>query len=156
MVPKWKLRERFAQFVDGRSMGPIVSSKEAAVAASNPKARRTRRYPDSLERVAERARAMASLGELSSARLALEGEAIARGDEATLAALRDRRRRPPEPREPILEEVISSQPHSSRSTRIGFCTMCEVQKKGATAGPSGMTCDHLMPVGTASCFLPKL
>ena len=106
LVPKSKLRERFAQFADGRWMDLIVSSREAAVAAS----RRTRRCTDSLERRAERARAMAALGELSSAHLALEGEAIVRGDEATLAALRDRRRRPPEPREPIPEEVLHHQP----------------------------------------------
>ena len=110
LVPKSKLRERFAQFADGRWMGSIVSSREAAIAASNAKARRTRRCPDSLERRAERACAMAALGELSSARLSSEGEAIARGDGTTLAALRDRRRRPPEPREPILEEVLHHQP----------------------------------------------
>ena len=147
LVPKSKLRERFAQFADGRWMDLIVSSREAAVAASNAKARRTRRCPDSLERRAERARAMAALGELSSARLALEGEAIARGDEATLAALRDRRRRPPEPREPIPEEVLHHQP----ATQVAFDNdwilhNVRSSKKGAAAGPSRMTCDHLMPL----------
>ena len=43
LVPTSKLRERFAQFADGRWMDLIVSSKEAAVAASNAKARRARR-----------------------------------------------------------------------------------------------------------------
>ena len=147
LVPKSKLRERFAQFADGRWMDLIVSSREAAVAASNAKARRTRICPDSLERRAERARAMAALGELSSARLALEGEAIARGDEATLAALRDRRRRPPEPREPIPEEVLHHQP----ATQVAFDNdwilhNVRSSKKGAAAGPSRMTCDHLMPL----------
>ena len=102
----WKLFFMLPRFADGRWMDLIVSSREAAVAASHAKARRTRRCTDSLERRAERARAMAALGELSSDRLALEGEAIARGDEATLAALRDRRRRPPEPREPIPEDGL--------------------------------------------------
>ena len=49
------LRERFAQFADGRWMDLIVSSREAAVAGC----------PDSLEGRAERARAMAALGQLS-------------------------------------------------------------------------------------------
>ena len=146
LVPKSKLQERFAQFADGRWMDFIVQW-EAAVAASNAKARRTRRCPDSLEGRAERARAMAALGELSSARRALEGEAIARGDEATLAALRDRRRRPPEPREPIPEEVLHHQP----ATQVvfdndWFLHNVRSSKKGAAAGPSGMTCDHLMPL----------
>ena len=69
LVPKSKLRERFVQFADDRWMDLIVSSREAAVAASNAKARRTRRCTDSLERRAERARAMAALGDFSPSRI---------------------------------------------------------------------------------------
>ena len=95
----------------------------------------------------ERARAMASLGELSSARLTLEGEAIDRGDEATLAALRDRRRRPPEPREPIPEEVLHHQPAAQLAfDNDWFLLSVRSSKKRTATGPSGMTCDNLLPL----------
>ena len=62
------------------------------------KSRRSRTSTESVERRAERARVLAAMGELSSARLAVEGEAVVPGDQASLESLRDRRRRPPEPR----------------------------------------------------------
>ena len=62
-------------------------------------------------RRAERAHVSATMGELSSARFALEGEAVAPGDQATLGSLRDRRRRP-EPREPIPQEILDHRPRA--------------------------------------------
>ena len=61
LIPKSKLRERFANFADGRWITLFVSSREAAFAASISKTRRARRCPDSVDRKAERAREMASV-----------------------------------------------------------------------------------------------
>ena len=49
------------------------------------------------------------VGELSSARQALEGAAVAPGNRNTLALLQNARRRPPEPREPLPPELRFNQ-----------------------------------------------
>ena len=121
---KNKLRERFAQFADGRWITLILANREVCTTTNLLKRRRSRTNSDTNERRAKRARVLASLGELSAARQALEGAAVAPGDEITLAALRDRQRRPPIPREPILR----------------------ASKKGAAAGPFGTTSEHLFPL----------
>ena len=78
--------------------------------------RRSRYFADTVDRRAGRALVSATMGELSSAWLALEGEAVASGDQATLGSLRDRRRRPPEPREPIPQEI----PQTTGTLLLGF------------------------------------
>ena len=97
-MPKGHFRERFAQFAEGRWIVLISASREVSLAMATAKSRRSRTFGDTVERRAERAPILASMGELSSARLALQGEAVAPGDQAILDSLRDRRRRPPEPR----------------------------------------------------------
>ena len=104
------------------------------------KCRRSGTRSDTIERRAERARVLASLGELSAARQALEGAALAPGDEVTLAALRDRQRPPPEPREPIPHEIFEHHPeHQFALDNDWFLHNVRASKKGAAAGPSGMT-----------------
>ena len=94
----------------------------------------------------ERARLLAAMGKLSSARLALEGEAVAPGDQATLDSLRDRHRRPPELREPITPEVLNYRPEAPFTLNSElFLHNLRKSKKGA-AGPSGITSDHLFPL----------
>ena len=106
LIPKNRLRERFAQFADGRWIILILASWEVCTAASLLKSSKIANNPTRLSVRAERARVLASLvGELFAARQALEGAALAPGDEVTLAALRDRQRRPRERREPILHEI---------------------------------------------------
>ena len=77
LMPKSKLRERFAQFAQGRWIALISASREVSEAVAVVKSRRSRIFADTVERRAERARVLATMGELFSARLALEGEAVA-------------------------------------------------------------------------------
>ena len=136
-MPKSHLRERFAQFAEGRWTALISSSRDVSLAAATAKSRRSRTSADSVERRAERARILAAMGELSSARLALEGEAVAPGDQATLDSLRDRRRRPPEPQEPITPEVLNHRPEALFTLNSElFLHNLRKSKKGAAAGPS--------------------
>ena len=72
--------------------------------------RRQRTRVDSIEQRAERAQSSAELGELSSARLALDGASCALRNEQTLRALRDPRRRLVALREDLPDEVQSHQP----------------------------------------------
>ena len=53
-----------------------------------------------MKRRVDRVDALVHMGELSFARQALEGATLAFGTEATLNALRDPAKRPPEPRAP--------------------------------------------------------
>ena len=83
-----------------------------------------------------RAQMLVQLGELSSGRQALEAAAVAPGTLQTLQALRDPSRRPRrfEPATSLeLDEGLFSK--KLRSTR-----------RGAAAGPPGMTTDHLRPL----------
>ena len=134
LMPKSKLRERFAQFAQGRWIALISASRDVSFAVAVAKSRRSRNLADTVERRAERARVLASMGELSSARLALEGEAVAPSDQATLGSSRDRRRRPPE-----------TPKHSIRGpgSQTGGTLLVGLR---AAAGPSGMTNDHLFPL----------
>ena len=78
---------------------------------------------------------------------ALEGETVAPGDQATLDSLRDRRRRPPKPREPITPKVLYHRPEArfTLSSEL-FLHNLKKSKKGSAAGLSGITKDHLFPL----------
>ena len=102
---------------------------------------------ESVERRAERAQMFANIGELSSARQALEGSALAPGNLATLRSLTNPARRPARPREPMPQSVADH-----RATEAfpldseGFLRNLRVSKKGAAGGLSGMTVEHLRPL----------
>ena len=70
-----------------------------------------------MEERARKALRMVQLGELSAGRQALEGAAIAPGNDATLSASQDSERRPPEPREPLPFEIHDYQP--DREIQVG-------------------------------------
>ena len=72
--------------------------------------RRRRSQDDDLERRVSRGQALVHLGELSSARQALEGAAEARGSQQTLSALSDPSKRPPLLRDLLPEEVANHVP----------------------------------------------
>ena len=78
-------------------------AKEASV-------RKRRRGSSSDEAKAVRAEQLASLGELSAARRALEGAVLAPGTLATLAELTNPVRRPPRPRDPVPVEILEMEP----------------------------------------------
>ena len=96
LIPKNKLRERFALFADGQWITLLRQGQAAAEAHKAGVLRRRHRQVDSVEKRAERAQALVELGELSSARQALEGATCAPGDDMTRAALTNPARRPPE------------------------------------------------------------
>ena len=79
------------------------------------------------------------LGELSSARQALEGHAVAPGNDRTLQALRDPLRRPPAPRDPLQVDLQHFQPEVPFSLK-------QDRLLNLRAGPSGMIADHLRPL----------
>ena len=84
---------------------------------------------------------------MSSARQALEGAALAPGNEATLRQLTDASRRPPQPREPLPPEVLNHVPPVAFDLDEDvFNRNLRSSKKGAAGGPSCMTCEHLRPL----------
>ena len=87
--------------------------------------RRRRRPGDDLERRAARAEMLVHLGELSSARQALEGASVASGSNQSLAMLSDRL---PILRDPIPEEVTHHVPSSplelDEHRRSSICAFC--------------------------------
>ena len=105
-------------------------------------ARRRRRHRgDDVQKRAARAELKVALGELSSAKQALEEEEIAPGTRATLQQLTDESKRPRRSMDPVHPEITSHTP------RVPFALDCdEFLKRGAAAGPSGMTVEHLRPL----------
>ena len=95
---------------------------------------------------ADRALKLVQMGELSAGRLALDGAQVADGNQATLKALTDTRRRPPVPRAPLSQFVLESQPEVFSLDEGLFVQSLRSSRRGAAAGPSGMTADHLQPV----------
>ena len=66
---------------------------------------------------------------------------------ATLRALTDPGKRPPLPRTPLSREVADAQPSTAlQLDSIKFPTCLGKGRRGAAAGPSGMTSNHLFPV----------
>ena len=113
----------------------LETSLELSVQGATASCRRRRGQKDTVERRATRAFDLCQLGELSSVRQALVGAAIAPGNSRTQELLQDETRRPPEARSPIdrsLLEVELEEPFNL--------------DKGAVAGPSGMTAEHLKPL----------
>ena len=85
------------------------------------------------------------VGELSSARQALEGASLAPGTLATLGIFPNRRLRVP--RVPLSEEVQHAAPaRLFELDAVEFLTNLRKARRGAAPGPSGMTSDHLFPV----------
>ena len=71
---------------------------------------RRRNQVDSLEKRANRALSLVQLGELSAARVALEGAEVAPGTLATLRELTNPDRRPSRARQELSQEVVRSEP----------------------------------------------
>ena len=87
------------------------------------------------------------MGELSSARQALEGAAVAPGTEETREALQDPGKRPQEPYEPLPARLRNLEPDTQfQLDEDKFARNVRSAKRGAAPGPSGMTTDHLRPL----------
>ena len=93
---------------------------------------------------AARATALVHLGELSAAGRALTSEPLAPSTPDTLAELRDPERRPPVPYAALDAHVIQFRPAQACSlTQASFIAALRGARRGAAAGPSGMTNEHL-------------
>ena len=90
---------------------------------------------------------LVQMGEVSAARQALEGASLAPGNLATLGMLTDPTRRPPVPRSALSQEVRDTEPAEPVALDpLEFLTCLRKARRGAAAGPSGMTSDHLFPM----------
>ena len=120
-----------------------MASEQCDERAAISRSRSNRRAQDDLESRAARAEMLVSLG----ARQALEGAALAPRNQATLDALRDADRRPPRAREPLPDRVTSHvPPRVFDLDEQQFCRNLRSARRGAAAGPSGMTTEHLRPL----------
>ena len=105
----------------------------------------------------DRRAARASLGELSAASRALTAEPLADGNAATLAELRDPRRRPQTPVVPLSPEVLNhvpAEPCPLPDTLL--LANLRTARRGSAAGPSGMTNEHLRLMLDDPCDLGLL
>ena len=140
-----KLVERCAAFARGEWLALIKTCRadaESGNAATSH--RRQRDTSDDLSKRAKKALQLVQWGALSTARQALEGAAVARGSERTLAQLTDPVRRPELPRSPIAREFTEHNPHE----QVELCGEVLLKnlrssRRGVAAGPSGMTGEHL-------------
>ena len=82
-VSKNVLLDRFTKFAQGQWLDLLTQSVAASAAAIEMRSRRRRTGTDSVEKRAERAEALVCLGEISTARRALEASPVAPGTEAT-------------------------------------------------------------------------
>ena len=103
-----------------------------------------RRVHDNLESRAARAEALVHMGELSAARQALEGAAVAPGNRETLNALQNPVRHPPVLRDPIPQDILHVAPTEQFCLDFDtFTRNIRSARRGAAGGPSGMTAEHL-------------
>ena len=124
LVPRKKLEARFRQFQGGEWMQLLGEHPMEAHSRSTRRSRRSNN-DDEAQRAA-RALSRVQLGELSAARQALEGAAVAPGTLATLAALTNPEKRPPVPKQPITLTWHRSNPLNSFSwTPMRSWCVCE-------------------------------
>ena len=141
-VPKSKLVQRFDDFARGDWEKLFQSSNKCDEEASRAYTRKRRRQKpeDDITRRAARALALVQMGELSAGHLAP-------GNMETLRELRDPVRRPARIRQPLPPQVIDHMPDRPfELEEYRFAQVLRSSRKGAAAGPSGMTPDHLRPV----------
>ena len=144
-IPKAQLHRRIEVFSRGEWDSLLADGLESTSRSGQTFSRRRRRVNrDDLESRAARAEASVQMGELSSARRALQGAAIAPGIEATRAALSDPLRRPPVLRDPIPDDILNVVPRRQFVVDPEeFARNVRSAKRGAAGGPSGMTAEHL-------------
>ena len=144
-VAKEKLMERLEMFRAGR-WGQLLA-QQTVCKAGQLLSRRSRRGGPMTAQRADRALHLVQLGELSSARQALEGAEVAPGDRSTLAALQDPVRRPAIPRDPLPGDLLTHVPASIFELDKGkFSKNLRSARRGAAGGPSRMTVEHLQPL----------
>ena len=145
LVPRKKL-EGFEIFFSGQWKLLIDDSTDVSSQAASVRIRKRRRQNNDSQ--VARAETFAMIGELSAARQALESSGLVPGNRNTLNELRNRERRPPTARELLPPEVASRVPERPFDLdEEVFCRNLRSARRGAAPGPSGMTCEHLQPIG---------
>ena len=110
VVHRKKLEGRIRQFQEGDWIALLNDSANCAAQAKVASVRARRRDRSDEATRAARAPSLVQVGELSAARQALEGAALAPGNVTTLRALKDPAKRPPFPREELSVEVVRVEP----------------------------------------------
>ena len=145
LISKAKLSERFDKFVRGEWNQLIRASMQCDEIAVVSRRRKGRRGNDQEHR-ATRALNFVQVGELSSARQALERVEIAPGNDDTLKQLCDISKRPDRLRDPIPQEVLEYVPTIPFDLdETMFLMNVRFAKWGFAGGPSGMPVEHLCP-----------
>ena len=144
LISKGKLANRFSALSRGEWVILLESSARRDEQAAVPR-RRRRQQGDDLQKRAVRAELKVALGELSSARQALEGEEVGPRTRETLRSLTDESERPPCLRDPIpLEISDNSQPIPFVLDPDKFLkNVRSAKKRGSKTCPSGVTVEHL-------------
>ena len=125
----------------------MFQSEEWGAAARKGFQRRRRAQTDSLERRAKKAESLVLMGEVSAGRHALEGAPLAPGTQRTLDQLRDPVKRPTVPYAPLLEPMLHHQAERPfELDKTMFPKNLKRARRGAAAGPSGVTTEHLKAV----------
>ena len=125
----------------------LMSSEACDEKAAVSHRRRHRTGGLDLERRDLRAETPIQMGELSSARQALERADLAKGDRRTLGLLTDMNRRPDRLRDPLPEELTAYEPMAMFDLDEQlFARNLRSSRRGAAGGPSGMTTEHFRPL----------
>ena len=128
-IAKTKLIAQLEAFNRGEWINLVPASELCDDKVASARRRVSRRDQDNLESRSLRAEMLVSLGELSSARQALEGAELASRNQATLNALRDPTRRPPRARAPLPDRVMTHVPHSAFELRTPVQSQSPVHQK---------------------------
>ena len=140
-MPKARLRERVSMFAEGDVVTLLQTSLDASIKGTTARCRRRRGQTDTIQARAARALGLVYMRELSNARQALEGEALAPGTEKVLT---DEEKRRPVAREPVDPCVAEVDPAVPLDLDIDLLFQnVRNSRRGATGGPSGMTTAHL-------------
>ena len=119
----------------------------AASGQVSSRRRRRRQQVEDVDRRANRALSLVQMGELSAGRQALEAAVAAPGTQQTLDLLQDSSRRPPHPRAAMPNHIAELQPEVPLELDFSIFKECvHSARRGAAAGPSGMTAEHLKPM----------
>ena len=146
-IPKQQLVDKFSAFSRGEWDQLLFHSEEWGVAACKGVQWRRRAQTDTPERRADRVESLILMGEVSAGRHALEGAPLAPGTQRTLDQLHDPVRRPTVPYAPLPQPILQHQ--AERPFALDkelFLKNLKRTRRGAAAGPSGVTTEHLKPV----------
>ena len=111
--------------------------------------RRARRQgEDDLEQRAARAEMLVHFWGVTPARQALDGAAVAPGNQATLNSVTDNSRRLAQPRDPLPERLLNSVPEVKFQLVGSILPTSLLLEEGAAGGPLGMTKTFATPFFT--------